>query len=139
MYSHRHYDAIPGEELVIEGADVVIVEGLIVLQAFGEGPPVREHLDRSVYVDAPADALLRWYLQRFRMLRQAAASDPSLYLHRYSGLSDSDADAFATYVWRSVNEPNLLEHVLPTRPSADLVWEKSEDHALRRVWLKRRG
>jgi type I pantothenate kinase len=142
-YSHLHYDVLAGDPQRIERADVVLVEGLNVLQTRvlpGARAPrwfVSDLFDDSVYVHAPAALLRRWYLERFLALRRTAMRDPASYFHRYAAMPQREAAAFARRVWRTVNEKNLVENILPTMHRARLVLEKGEDHSVERVRVRR--
>jgi type I pantothenate kinase len=143
VYSHLRYDIVPGEQVVVRRPDVLIVEGLNVLQparAHSDGRTglaVSDFFDFSIYVDARPDVLRRWYVERFLRLRATAFSDPQSYFHRYASLSDTDAASTASAIWREINERNLVENVLPTRPRARLVLSKDSDHAVTRVLLRK--
>lgn len=142
-YSHLTYDILPDQETVLTNPDVVIVEGLNVLQPARprldgtQGLAVSDYFDFSIFVDAPRDHIQRWYVDRFLQLRRTAFADPESYFHRYSTLSDEDAEAKATDIWRTINEKNLVENVLPTRGRATLVLTKDKDHSVRRVLLRK--
>ena len=139
VYSHLTYDIVPGERVVVHRPDVLIVEGLNVLQAPGvladgrTGLAVSDFFDFSVYVDARMENIKRWYVERFLDLRKTSFADPSSYFHRYSGLTDEQAREMALDIWASVNEPNLLT----TRGRATLVLSKGEDHSVRRIRLRK--
>ncbi|PWH07955.1 type I pantothenate kinase [Brachybacterium endophyticum] len=143
VYSHLVYDRVPGESVVVQRPDVLIIEGLNVLQPARPrrdgrlGVAVSDYFDFSVYVDARTDVIRRWYIERFLRLRQTAFSDPRSYFHRYAQLTDQEARATAEGIWDSVNGPNLAENVLPTRGRADLVLRKDQDHRVRSVLLRR--
>ncbi len=143
VYSHLTYDIVPGEEAVVRRPDVLIVEGLNVLQPARPGPDgrlgvaVSDFFDFSIYVDARTEDVRSWYVERFLRLRQTAFSRPESYFHRYAALSDGEAVATALQIWASINERNLVENILPTRPRATLVLTKSADHAVRRVRLRK--
>ncbi len=138
FYSHERYDIVPDAEVVVHRPDVLIVEGLNVLQ-----PPQRTGLavsdlfDFSVYVDARTHDIEEWYVERFRRLQTAAFASPRSYFHRYASLGPEEARATATKIWREINEPNLRENVLPTRSRATLVLRKAADHAVRTVLLRK--
>ena len=143
VYSHLTYDVIPDESVLVRQPDVLLVEGLNVLQ-----PPrtrsdgrsslaVSDFFDVSIYVDAALSDVRRWYVERFLNLRQTAFADPSSYFHRFAGLTDSEARATATAIWSEVNEPNLIQNILPTRGRATLVLQKGPDHSVRRVRLRK--
>jgi type I pantothenate kinase len=143
VYSHLTYDIVPGEQAVVRQPDVLIVEGLNVLQpprvdAQGRaGVAVSDFFDFSVYVDAKTDDVRRWYVDRFLRLRRTAFADPSSYFHRYAGLSDEEAVETALAIWARTNEPNLVSNVRPTRGRATLVLTKGPDHAVTRVRLRK--
>lgn len=139
VYSHQSYDILPGEKLTIDEPDVVIVEGLNVLQT-GTGRErifVSDYFDFSVYVHAHRDDLREWYVSRFLRLRETAFREPSAYFHRYASLSDQEAVDTALGFWNDINLPNLLENILDTRDRADLVLEKGSDHRVTRVYLRK--
>jgi type I pantothenate kinase len=143
VYSHLTYDIVPGERTVVRQPDVLIVEGLNVLQAPRVQPDgrtglaVSDFFDFSVYVDARIDDIRRWYVERFLQLRETAFADPHSYFHRYAALSDDEARATAADIWARINEPNLRENVAPTRGRATLVLGKGADHGVRRVRLRK--
>jgi type I pantothenate kinase len=143
VYSHLTYDIVPGGEVVVRQPDVLLVEGLNVLQpphvdAQGRsGVAVSDFFDFSVYVDAKVEDVRRWYVERFLRLRRTAFADPSSYFHRYASLSDEEAVATAERIWREINEVNLLENVRPTRGRATLVLAKGPDHAVSRIRLRK--
>jgi type I pantothenate kinase len=143
VYSHLVYDVLPDQKLVIERPDIVIVEGLNVLQPAklpkdGEAIPfVSDFFDFSIYIDA-ADALVEsWYVERFLRLRQTAFRDPASYFHRYAALSEEEAVATGLSIWRSINLVNLRENILPTRQRADLILRKGVSHAVETVALRK--
>jgi type I pantothenate kinase len=137
VYSHRSYDIVPGARHVVERPDVVIVEGLNVLQSGVGTAFVSDFFDFSVYLDAELPDLRRWYVERFRRLRDTAFREPDSYFHRYSALTDAEADARALEIWSSINERNLLDNILPTRDRATLVARKGPDHRVAQVRLRR--
>ncbi|MCG8460454.1 MAG: type I pantothenate kinase, partial [Holophagales bacterium] len=141
VYSHMVYDIVPGEELVVGQPDVVIVEGLNVLQGGSRGSSptliVSDFFDVSIYVDADAEVVEQWYVERFHTLRRTVFTDASSYFHRYSHLSEEEAEATARRIWREINGPNLEQNILPTRERAHLILEKGSDHAIRAVRLRR--
>jgi type I pantothenate kinase len=143
VYSHLTYDIVPGECIEVRRPNVLIVEGLNVLQpprvdANGRaGLAVSDFFDFSVYVDAHTEHVQQWYVDRFLRLRQTAFADPDSYFHRYASLSDSEAVATAESIWRQINQPNLVENIKPTRGRATLVLTKSADHAVRRIRLRK--
>jgi type I pantothenate kinase len=143
VYSHLTYDIVPGEQIVVRRPDVLIVEGLNVLQAprvqedGRTGMAVSDFFDFSVYVDAHLEDIREWYVDRFLRLRETAFADPDSYFHRYAVLSDDEARATALRIWTEINEVNLRENVLPTRSRASLVLAKGRDHGVRRVRLRK--
>jgi type I pantothenate kinase len=143
VYSHLVYDVLPDQEIIIERPDIVIVEGLNVLQPAklpkdGEAIPfVSDFFDFSIYIDA-ADALIEsWYVERFLRLRQTAFRDPASYFHRYATLSEEEARKIGLSLWRTINLVNLQDNILPTRQRADLILRKGEDHAVEAVALRK--
>ncbi len=143
VYSHLSYDIIPGEQVVVRQPDVLIVEGLNVLQGpvvrddRGTGMAVSDFFDFSVYVDARVEDIQAWYVERFLSLQETAFANPDSYFHRYAGLSDDQARTTAARIWRETNGPNLVENILPTRSRASLVLTKGPNHAVRRVRLRK--
>ena len=139
VYSHLTYDIVRDEYQRIDRPDVVIVEGLNILQA-GDRPALfaSDFFDFTVYVDAEVGHIRQWYIERFFALRKTAFADPSSYFHRYADLSDEDAETVAARLWREINEPNLLENILPTRERAHLILEKGPDHGVQHVRLRKR-
>ena len=138
VYSHLSYDVVPGEHLVIRHPDIVIVEGLNVLQTgTGSGMFVSDFFDFSIYVDANEADIEQWYIERFLKLRETVFQDPSSYFHRYADLGPAAAAETARDIWRTINLVNLRENVLPTRERAHLILEKGRDHAVKRVRLRK--
>jgi type I pantothenate kinase len=143
VYSHLTYDIVPGERIVVRRPDVLIVEGLNVLQPprvlddGRTGLAVSDFFDFSVYVDARIDDIKGWYVDRFLRLRETTFADPHSYFHRYADLTDEEARKTALDIWSSINERNLIENVLTTRGRANLVLSKGEDHGVRRVRLRK--
>lgn len=138
VYSHIAYDIVPDEERVIRQPDIVILEGLNVLQGGGSGTYVSDYLDFSIYVDAEPDDIEQWYVDRFLTLRDTAFRQPRAFFSRYGGLSDEEARAEAKRIWREINAVNLAEHILHTRERAALILEKARDHSVERVRLRRK-
>ncbi|HET9359266.1 MAG TPA: type I pantothenate kinase [Vicinamibacterales bacterium] len=143
VYSHLHYDIVPGEYQAVRRPDIVIVEGLNVLQTGGprDGRPapmfVSDFFDFSLFVDAAEHDIEQWYIERFATLRETVFQDPSSYFHRYSSLTPEQAVETARGLWRSINLVNLHENIVPTRERAHVILEKGRDHAVRRVRLRR--
>ena len=138
IYSHLAYDIVEGEGLAIRQPDIVIVEGLNVLQT-GSGAPmfVSDFFDFSIYVDANETDIEQWYIERFLTLRNTVFRNPASYFHRYAELNPEQAAETARAIWRNINLVNLRENVRPTRDRAHLILEKGRDHAVRRVRLRR--
>lgn len=139
FYSHLRYDIVPDAQVVVRQPDVLIVEGLNVLQppSRGHGLSISDLFDFTVYVDARASDIGRWYEERFLKLQRGAFSKPESYFHRYADLSEGQARARASEIWRSINEPNLLENILPTRSRATLVLRKGPSHAVSTVLIRK--
>jgi type I pantothenate kinase len=143
IYSHLVYDVMPNQWIEIDRPDILVVEGLNVLQTGmppkdGKAIPyVSDFFDFSIYLDAGEDILLRWYVDRFLTLRGTAFRDPKSYFHRYATLSDQDAIATATSIWTRINLLNLHENILPTRQRAHLILKKGESHLVEEVALRR--
>jgi len=143
VYSHLVYDVIPGESVEVDRPDILIVEGLNVLQT-GQLPKdgkvipyVSDFFDFSVYIDAEEEVLRRWYVDRFLTLRQTAFRDPKSYFHRYSKLDDKEAITTATSIWERINLINLRENILPTRRRAHLILKKADNHLVQEVALRK--
>ncbi|MFI5754211.1 type I pantothenate kinase [Streptomyces sp. NPDC051569] len=143
VYSHLIYDIVPGELLTVRRPDILIVEGLNVLQPALPGKDGRtrmglaDYFDFSVYVDARAEDIETWYLNRFRKLRETAFQNPSSYFTKYTQVSEEEALEYARTTWRTINRPNLLENVAPTRGRATLVLRKGLDHKVQRLSLRK--
>jgi type I pantothenate kinase len=143
IYSHLVYDVMPNQWVEIDRPDILIVEGLNVLQTGSppkDGkaiPYVSDFFDFSVYLDADDDDLLHWYVDRFLTLRGTAFRDPKSYFHRYATLSDQEAVETATSIWTRINLLNLHENILPTRQRADLILKKGGSHLVEEVALRR--
>lgn len=142
VYSHLTYDILRDREVVVRRPDVLIVEGLNVLQparpaAGGSNLAVSDFFDFSIYVDARTADVRQWYVDRFLSLRRTAFADPASYFHRYASLSDDDAVARARSIWDAINAPNLEQNILPTRGRATLVLRKGADHSVERVRLRK--
>jgi type I pantothenate kinase len=143
VYSHLTYDIIPNEWIEVDRPDILIVEGVNVLQTGrlprdGKAVPVvSDFFDFSVYIDAEEPVLRDWYVRRFLTLRDTAFLDPRSYFHRYSLLSDDEAAATALAIWERTNRANLEDNILPTRPRATLILKKGDDHVVETVALRR--
>jgi type I pantothenate kinase len=143
IYSHLHYDIVPGEYQVVRRPDIVMVEGLNVLQTgtgrAGRPMPlfVSDFFDFSIYVDAAENDIEQWYIERFQALRETVFQNASSYFHRYAALTATESVETARRLWTSINLVNLRENILPTRERAHLILEKGRDHAVRRVRLRK--
>jgi type I pantothenate kinase len=142
-YSHLVYDVVPDEMVVIKRPDIVIIEGLNVLQPARvhengrAGLTLSDFFDFTVYVDAGRDKIRDWYVERFLRLRETAFRDPHSYFSQYAALSHDEAVEEATRIWDTINGPNLVENILPTRARATLVLRKDRDHSVRYVRLRK--
>jgi len=141
VYSHLFYDIVPDQWQIVRQPDILIVEGLNVLQ-----PPrdrnkaeliVSDFFDFSIYVDASEENIMKWYVERFKLLRNTAFSNPLSYFRRYADLSDEEAVQVATGIWEEINGINLRKNILPTRMRARLILEKGDNHMVQRVRLRR--
>ncbi|MCW0216606.1 MAG: type I pantothenate kinase [Pseudonocardia sp.] len=139
MYSHLVYDIIPDQRMVLHRPDILIVEGLNVLQpaVSGSALTISDFIDFSVYVDAPTADIRRWYVNRFLRLRETAFRDPASYFRRYAALDTEEAIRHAEGIWATINGPNLEENILPTRSRASLVLTKGADHGVSRIRLRK--
>jgi type I pantothenate kinase len=141
VYSHLAYDIVPNTFVEIERPHVIVIEGLNILQmptAGSElGSAVSDFLDFSIYVDADTDVIQKWYEDRFLALRSTAFANPASYFHRYADLDDAGARETARTLWKTINEPNLVQNILNTRQRADLIIRKSADHAVDSILLRR--
>jgi type I pantothenate kinase len=138
VYSHQAYDIIPGEVRQVRRPDILMVEGLNVLQGGGSGAFVSDYFDFSIYVDADPADIEEWYVSRFLTLRDTAFRDPAAYFHRYASLSDDEAVAESRRIWKQINLMNLEVNILPTRDRATLILHKNPDHGVGGVSLRRR-
>jgi type I pantothenate kinase len=143
VYSHLVYDVVPNVWIEIDRPDILIIEGLNVLQTGplpGGGravPFVSDFFDFSVYLDAEEEVLKSWYVSRFLTLRDTAFADPKSYFHRYARLGDDETVVTATSIWDRINLVNLRENILPTRLRADLILKKGDSHEVEEVALRR--
>lgn len=143
VYSHLIYDVVPEGNKVIEQPDILILEGLNVLQSGMDYPHdphrvfVSDFVDFSIYVDAPETLLQSWYINRFLKFRQGAFSNPDSYFHHYSKLPEPEAINIATQLWNEINGLNLQQNILPTRERASLIMTKSANHAVESVRLRK--
>jgi type I pantothenate kinase len=143
VYSHLSYDIVPDDHVVVRSPDILLVEGLNVLQAArprpdgSSGLAVSDFFDFSIYVDAESADLRRWYVERFLQLRETAFQHPTSYFHRYADLDHDAAVTEASRLWDIINGPNLELNILPTRGRATLVLHKGSDHAVQRIRLRK--
>lgn len=143
VYSHFSYDIIPNERISVDRPDILIVEGLNVLQPAtlpkdGTAIPfVSDYFDFSIYIDADATVIGDWYVERFMRLRETAFQDPKAYFHRYAQLDEPEARATAEQLWSTINRVNLDDNILPTRQRADLIITKGENHGAKAVHLRK--
>ena len=143
LYSHFTYDVLPGQYTAIDRPDILIFEGINVLQTRDlpkDGravPVVSDFFDFSIYIDADESLIHKWYINRFMRLRETAFRNPDSFFHRYSTLSEDSARAIAEGLWTNINLKNLRENILPTRPRADLILRKGTNHRVEEVALRR--
>ncbi|MEM1334128.1 MAG: type I pantothenate kinase [Actinomycetota bacterium] len=143
VYSHVVYDIVPDDRVVIERPDIVILEGLNVLQtgpSSGEGAAtefVSDYFDFSIYIDAHETDIRRWYVERFFALRESVFQDPDSFFRHYAEMSDHQAAEAAEAIWAEINGRNLVENIEPTRERASLILRKRKDHRVERVSLRR--
>lgn len=143
IYSHLHYDIVPGAKQEVKEPDILILEGLNVLQspdAHGRGASkvfVSDFFDFSIYLDAEEKTIERWYVERFLRLRETVFRNEASYFHKYAQLSEPEAIETAQSIWEQINLLNLRENIRPTRERAHLILEKSEDHLVDGVKLRR--
>ncbi|MGJ4858016.1 type I pantothenate kinase [Labrys sp. KB_33_2] len=143
VYSHLVYDVVPGEIVTVDQPDILIVEGLNVLQPArlprdGKAIPfTSDFFDFAVYLDAEVPLLRRWYVERFMTLRETAFRNPLSFFHKYADLTEAEALETALGLWSRINQPNLIENILPTRPRADLILRKGDSHDIEQVSLRK--
>lgn len=139
VYSHLSYDIVPGAEVIVESPDVVIVEGLNVLQppVMGQEVALSDYFDFKIYVDADVANVTKWFLGRFEQLREGAFTNPKSYFHKYAEMPFEEALERAIEIWNTINLPNLIENIQPTRSRATLVLQKGSEHAVQSVLLRK--
>ena len=143
LYSHLTYDVLEDQHVVVDQPVILILEGLNVLQPGrlprdGKAIPfVSDFFDFSIYIDAPEDVIRRWYVERFRTLRETAFRDPASYFHRYAAIGEEEAVRIAGEIWARTNLVNLRDNILPTRQRANLILSKGADHAIEWVALRK--
>jgi type I pantothenate kinase len=138
VYSHVAYDILPGQSQSVQRPDVLILEGINVLQSAPAGVlTLADFFDFSVYVDARTDHIQQWFLSRLHALRDTALADPQSPLRRLTEIDAAEVDAFGTQTWKTINEVNLVENIQPTRARATLVLHKAADHSVTQIRLRR--
>ncbi|WP_088035386.1 type I pantothenate kinase [Evansella clarkii] len=143
VYSHLHYDIIPGEYIEVSRPDIVIIEGINVLQPpkqEGNTIPslfVSDFFDISIYVDAEEKHIFNWYVERFKLLKKTAFTQPESYFNRYASLSDEEADEVAAEIWNKINKKNLDQNINPTKSRADIIIKKGMDHRVDNIELRK--
>jgi len=136
VYSHTLYDIVPDRSIEVRQPDILVLEGLNVLQT-GPRLMVSDLFDFSIYVDARLEDIEAWYIERFLELRTTSFSDPKSHFAHYADLSDEAARLAAGEIWNTINRPNLVDNILPTRPRATLVLRKNSDHSVQRLRLRK--
>lgn len=136
VYSHNAYDIVPGEVIEVRKPDILILEGLNVLQT-GPTLMVSDLFDFSIYVDAHTEDIERWYIDRFLKLRETAFLEPGAHFAEFAQLDEAQAAHHAREIWQTINLPNLVENILPTRVRASLVLRKGHDHTVQRVRMRK--
>ena len=143
VYSHFSYDIVPDEKIHVEQPDILILEGLNVLQTRalpkdGEAVPfVSDCFDFSVYIDADEKNISQWYLERFMKLKNSAFTNPKSYFHHVAAMSRKEAEEMGEHLWNTINRVNLVDNIQPTRPRASLILRKGENHLIESVSLRR--
>jgi len=138
VYSHLAYDIVVGESQTVQRPDVLILEGINVLQPDPAGSlALADFFDFSIYVEARPDDIRQWFLRRLQALRDTAFADPRSAFGWLTQVSVAEVDAFGTDVWKTINEVNLVENIQPTQVRATLILHKAADHAVTRVRLRR--
>ncbi|NNE72508.1 MAG: type I pantothenate kinase, partial [Acidimicrobiales bacterium] len=148
VYSHLVYDIIEGEHTEVDQPDILIVEGLNVLQTRnGDGPKfddmaggpafASDYFDFSIYVDADEAHIEQWYVDRFHALRAEVFQNPESFFRHFAGLTDAEADEVARSIWAGINAPNLRNNIAPTRDRADLILRKGADHQVTEIRLRK--
>lgn len=142
-YSHFTYDILPDEFVTYDQPDILIVEGINVLQSGslpkdGQAIPyVSDFFDFSIYIDADEELIGKWYVERFLGFRQTAFADPASYFHKFASLNDEQAYEMASVIWKTINRKNLRENIYPTRPRADLILKKGSNHFIQEILLRK--
>ncbi len=142
VYSHLEYDILPDEEQLIDHPDILIVEGINVLQVTSQKGQnnkvfVSDFFDYSIYVDAEEKDIIRWYIDRFESLRATAFQDPTSYFHKYADLTLEESKDMANRIWAEINSPNLHNNIIPTKYRADLILKKGSNHFVKNIKLRK--
>jgi type I pantothenate kinase len=144
VYSHLTYDIVPDQVQTVRQPDILIIEGVNVLQGPGEVKSKRtpsvfvsDFFDFSIYIDASEHHIQNWYIERFQVLRRTAFLDQNSYFHRYAKLTEHETEAVAKSIWNEINSRNLRENILPSRERAQLILEKGTHHSVQRVRLRK--
>ena len=142
-YSHLTYDVVRDADIIVDRPDILIIEGVNVLQNGADYPEIRNKvfisdlIDFSIYVDAREEYLITWYIDRFLKLRESTFDDPQSYFHRFAHLPEEEAVSLAQLTWHTVNHVNLVENILPCRNRASLVLQKASDHRISHIYLRK--
>ncbi len=143
IYSHHLYDIVPDQFIDVLGADVVIIEGLNILQSGAVGQRIQpmqfvsDYLDFSIFVDAPEAVIKNWYIERFLSFQNSVFKDPGAYFYRFSSLNFEESTGIAARYWEEINKINLMENILPFKYRARLILEKTSDHRVAQVKLRK--
>jgi type I pantothenate kinase len=143
VYSHFQYDVLPGQEIIVEQPDILIIEGLNILRPAEmplDGstiPFVSDFIDFAIYIDADPAIIEKWYLTRFMRLRSTAFRDPGAYFHKYAAMAPEEVRRTALQLWRNINLKNLKQNILPTRRRAQLILQKGENHRVQLASLRK--
>lgn len=142
VYSHLEYDVLPDQIQLINHPDILIVEGINVLQVNSQRPQnnkvfVSDFFNYSIYVDAKEENILKWYIDRFESLRSTAFQNPESYFHKYADLNLEESIAMANKIWNEINKPNLHDNILPTKYRADLILHKGSNHFVENVKVRK--
>lgn len=143
VYSHLNYDVLENEFITINQPDILIIEGVNVLQNGADYPEIRnkvfisDFIDFSIFVDAIEEHLIKWYIDRFLKLRESTFNDPKSYFHRYASMPEGQAIALANVIWQGVNHQNLVENILPCKNRANIILHKGHNHKIEKIFLRK--
>jgi type I pantothenate kinase len=143
VYSHLEYDILPDKRVTIDNPDILIIEGINVLQVNSQRSSnnnkvfVSDFFDYSIYVDAMEKDILTWYIDRFESLRATAFQNPSSYFHKYADLNNTESHNRATQIWNEINKPNLHDNILPTKYRANLILRKGSNHFVENIKVRK--